>query len=293
MSGSNRRDRGALIALGLALLTIVVITWLNRPIQELRASPQGANVEQRQEDDVSRLVAAIRDFDPWADTYAQWLMAVFGVAATLISYRAIVLVDATLKANTEAVSAAREANKIAQEIGEAQVRAYLQILAAHIQIDGNAQFVRLRLDMRNSGQSPARNVEAIVEFTTFPRVDLMPFPPPHFPPIEVGFSYHDLAAGQTRDDRLTGHTGANLLKETWGENYELLMSIHARIVLFADDVFGNEITAIGHYAAAWPKDADRTAVQEMTDLGGWDSEHFRSHIVAMHRPHRMKTGGKR
>jgi len=167
MSDSHRRDRGALVALGLALTAIVLVASLNQPIKQSATSPQSAYVEQSQNDDVSRIVAAIREFNPWDDSYAQWLMAIFGVAATLISYKAVVLVRDTLDLNRRATVAAENAVKETRRIGEAQVRAYLSVIDGHFQIWGDVLFLDVRV--RNSGQSPSRHgsVEWALKYTEF------------------------------------------------------------------------------------------------------------------------------
>lgn len=96
----------------------------------------------------SHLVAA-------EDTLAQWIMALFTIAAALISYRAVVLVSRTLKANTDAVAEAREGNRIAQETALRQLRAYVQIGDVRIENFRVGEDPVLICTGRNFGQTPA------------------------------------------------------------------------------------------------------------------------------------------
>lgn len=101
----------------------------------------------------------------WRDTFAQWLMAAFGVLATGISIWAVFLLKQTLRATRDAVAEARSATTaaersvdVAQEIGKAQTRAYL---AAHKAIlhDLNAgRDFAFEIIIKNFGQTPAYKV---------------------------------------------------------------------------------------------------------------------------------------
>lgn len=223
------------------------------------------------------------------DLKAQQDMAFWALGVFVVSAISLPVSIAGLTAIFISLRHTRESIVNDRAIGEAQVRAYLQILAAHIQIDETEQYIRLRLDMGNSGQSPARNVEAVVRFSFFPNVQKMPFPPPIFPDVWATFHYHDLAAGEKRETDLRGHTAVEVPKAVWGENYERLMGVHVQVVLFADDVFDQEITAIGHFAPGGKLDEPLTESRQMTDMGGWDSQHFRTLLIAQHRPHRQKN----
>ncbi|MEZ5872707.1 MAG: hypothetical protein R3D32_12885 [Nitratireductor sp.] len=83
------------------------------------------------------------------DSLAQWIMAVFGIAATVLSAVAVVLVKKTLDATREGVSETRR-------IGQAQTRAYLFSDKASYAIrKENIQFV---IEIRNTGNSPATEI---------------------------------------------------------------------------------------------------------------------------------------
>lgn len=162
MPGSNQRDRGALVALVAALVAIVLVAFFNQPIEHSTAGQQGKNVEQPQSDDVSRLVSDIREFDPWNDTYAQWLMALFGVAATIISWRAVVYVRDTLRATNKAVKAAEDAVAETRAIGRDQSRAYVHMKSIHWSESGNN--FRFVCYVENSGETPCLrfNITAVM-----------------------------------------------------------------------------------------------------------------------------------
>lgn len=89
------------------------------------------------------------------DSLAQWIMALFTIAAAAISYRAVVLVDRTLRANTEAVEVARRANEIAQETAQRQLRAYVEIGNMRVKNFRVGEAPLLSFESRNFGQTPA------------------------------------------------------------------------------------------------------------------------------------------
>lgn len=128
MDKRNQRDRGALVALALALVAILLLALMettNQPPYEDKIQFSATNAEQ--DSDFSRPVPDSREFDPWAETYAQWLMTIFSVFATFISIWAVYLLKETLLSTREAVKAADDAVIVAREIGQSQVRAYVSV----------------------------------------------------------------------------------------------------------------------------------------------------------------------
>lgn len=156
----NKGDRGALWALGMALLAIVIIAiFVSGPGDPPNANigqPNTAHAEHRQDGDVTKLVSSTDDFRPWRDTYAQWLMAILSIAATGVSIWAVGLVRHTLAETQKATKAANETNAVTREIGEAQVRAYLSCTGAKYQLF--ADRLECTLSIVNRGQSPASNI---------------------------------------------------------------------------------------------------------------------------------------
>lgn len=102
-----------------------------------------------------------------ADGAAQWIMAVFGIVAVGVSWWAVHLVGKSLEATNEAIKAAKEANGIAQAIGEAQAKAYLSVQEAEVEIGrmdatGDTLSLTLEFTIKNSGQSPAHDIRVKV-----------------------------------------------------------------------------------------------------------------------------------
>ncbi|MEO3389151.1 hypothetical protein [Mesorhizobium sp. CAU 1741] len=105
------------------------------------------------------------------DTLAQWAMAVFSVAATVLTAVGVVLIwrtlvytrraaeaaAATVEEAKNATTAAKDAVAETRRIGEAQVRAYLGIEACTLERGTGDDFL-LKIAVKNSGQSPARDV---------------------------------------------------------------------------------------------------------------------------------------
>lgn len=103
----DKGDRGALAALGMLLLAVVVVAFIapgpRNPANGQIEQPNAASIEKRQPSDIAHPVAGAQEFHPWRDTYAQWLMALFSVAATGVSIWAVGLVRETLKATRKAI----------------------------------------------------------------------------------------------------------------------------------------------------------------------------------------------
>ena len=151
MSDSKRRDRGALIALGLSLAAIVIVVWLSQPASELAARPYLGGADYPLE---HHGPAEGRWWPELAarDTYAQWIMALLSVVATGISIWAVKLVRDTLVVTRDAVADTRQ-------IGEAQVRAYLTVSGGRYSVGMGS--TRYDIKIKNVGQSPARNVKSV------------------------------------------------------------------------------------------------------------------------------------
>ncbi|RFC68092.1 hypothetical protein DY251_07365 [Mesorhizobium denitrificans] len=93
------------------------------------------------------------------DGYPQWLMAIAALVSVGVSLWAIYLLSETLKATRDAVDSANQTVELTRDIGQAQVRAYLGIVAVaafECHLHGDLSF-QLRID--NTGLSPARNVQ--------------------------------------------------------------------------------------------------------------------------------------
>lgn len=172
MSCGNRRDRGALIALALGLFAIVATAWISNPSHNPVAAPGTGEEEQYENGDIEKLVAAVREFNPWSDSYAQWLMAVFAVAATGVSIWAVRLVRdqlaLTRQSNEAAITAAGEAvksNEIALRTAIIQQRAWITADGWDLKGVGDPtrglDAYEIAFKWRNTGSTPALSIYSI------------------------------------------------------------------------------------------------------------------------------------
>lgn len=115
-------------------------------------------IQQRSDSDNTPVITCPRDFDLMEDTLAQWLMAVFSVAAVGVSIWAVRLVNATLTTN-------RTANKIAKSVGRKQVRAYIAICDVRLHEADEGYASKIIVSYENFGQTPAKNVRSSTRFT--------------------------------------------------------------------------------------------------------------------------------
>lgn len=84
------------------------------------------------------------------DTWANWIGAVTGFAALLVSIRALYLLRGTLRATQDTV-------QVTREIGQKQVRAYLSIQSFEIKVAFKINLLG-KITIKNTGASVARNV---------------------------------------------------------------------------------------------------------------------------------------
>lgn len=175
MFGRDRHDRGALVALALALTAIVFIAWIeNRPHppshQVEAPNTQNGGGAENGDGEVVEQAAHFGLFTP-ADTYAQWIMAALSIVATGISAWAVVLLRDTLQSTRDAVRAADDAVDVTREMGIKQVRAYVFCEQVSLQWD-NDSIKRVVFIWKNSGQSPAGKVSSKTFITIVRPTDL-------------------------------------------------------------------------------------------------------------------------
>lgn len=89
-----------------------------------------------------------------------WALALLGVTAagTLIALYGLILLRRTWTEAKAATKAAQEAVVVTREIGEAQVRAYLDVKLVNVARADTGIGWAFRVKIRNSGQSPARKI---------------------------------------------------------------------------------------------------------------------------------------
>lgn len=140
----NKRDRPALIVLGLlvaSILGVAALGLVSRYAANYPAYRASQYASQASNPDAAAVASAIMDFNPWDDTFAQWVMAFAGLIATVASVWALFYLRRTLHET--------------RRIGQAQVRAYLSIASGTYSIYSG--ILILKADVRNTGSSPSRS----------------------------------------------------------------------------------------------------------------------------------------
>ncbi|MCW2308155.1 hypothetical protein [Rhodobium gokarnense] len=165
----------------MALAAIVAVVAIQTLMPERNGptapQPKSQQVERAEQHELQNLVAAIREFRPWQDSYAQWTMAVFGILATAVSALAVWLVNNTLAETRKATRAAEEAVAATREMGEAQVRAYLTTDGGRIRsgaVKGHLAF-KIEITLKNSGQSPAFGIRVSARISASNASVVLPF----------------------------------------------------------------------------------------------------------------------
>lgn len=175
------------------------------------------------------------------ETYAQWMMALAAVAALAVSVWAVVLLKSTLHATRAALTKADDANRIAREIGQAQVRAYLS--SPQIDIDFEDQkHIGVTVYYKNSGQSPAINIIASVHINVFGVVSNTDKEERTFRITEfAGMRLPDAIANQISQQKVV-YRNINLTRGN-ESCLPILRTCVLEVVLIAHDVFGEKISS--------------------------------------------------
>ena len=108
MSRSNRGDRGALVALAIVVIAVVIVALFGgagEPFNEVVGQPVSDYIKENQNADVAQLVAS--SYNPWLDSYAQWLMAALSFVGAGVSVLAVLLLRKTLHETQTATQAAQ------------------------------------------------------------------------------------------------------------------------------------------------------------------------------------------
>lgn len=124
-----------------------------------QTDPKSYREEWRNEQDL----AAQREMAKWA-----WWMLVATCLSAIITSVGIFFVAETLAATRDTLGETREANKIAREIGEAQVRAYLTFEPLSLNLiamNGVSAIPQLHFVLTNSGNSPANDITIFARCT--------------------------------------------------------------------------------------------------------------------------------
>lgn len=155
---------GLIVGVGLALLFLVWAvpdfrdpSFADKYYEQWQATTTDNPEEQ---DKTSRTwIRGLRGWVYTEDTAAQWLMALLGFSATVVSLLALIWLKATWAETKRSADAAERAADIAREIGQAQVRAYITCTGGEALIDKSSCTIALKFE--NRGQSPAFDIRVI------------------------------------------------------------------------------------------------------------------------------------
>ena len=178
-----------------------------------------------------------------SDSLANWMTAIIGIVATLVSIWAVILLKQTLLQTAAATRAAQDAVAVSRTIGEQQVRAYISATNFKAKPFVVGEVPEFTLDFRNSGQSPARRCK--VRASVFLGLGSGDHTKIRVPDPGLSYSRSEIAAGDN----------SGILRR-WGkplsaQEFELLekniLSFVLAGYLIYDDVFGKarRMTFIG------------------------------------------------
>lgn len=169
------RDRSEFVALVAVVCTVVVFliglaAGLGYPASEQKSRESYQQIQQNAEHDVFQANASPDDFNFWRDPFPQYAMAVFAAFATGASFWAIFEVRKTFKETERTAEAAIEANKIARDTANRQLRAYVGTAEISIANLAVGKVFKASIKWTNRGQTPARILRsfAAVRATTDP-----------------------------------------------------------------------------------------------------------------------------
>jgi hypothetical protein len=128
---------------------------IGRALEAPHDKPESQDEKRRADENLAAQWQMVR--------WAKW-MFVIGGAETVITLVGVILVLVTLIYSKQAAIAARDAvieaqkaTKVARDVGEAQVRAYISVKSANIYFGGDTGIPFVQITAINTGQSPARN----------------------------------------------------------------------------------------------------------------------------------------
>ncbi len=225
-----------------------------RTTEQVRRASVDANANQQetyQEDNA--LAHWARRIVSLEDTSAQWLMTIFSILAAFLLWRTL---QATQRMATDT-----------RQIGEAQVRAYLTIERVLVYLTPGDQFPFIKVMIRNSGQSPARRVRIVVKFDRTMKGDGTSVLTATVPP--VAFPESDVQAGSLTDKHFCYVQSLALDTKDFGEGFERLIMLNAKVAVFARDVFGADAMDNGYFMAGWTLAEDRNLPKDMVRFDGF------------------------
>jgi len=241
-------NRGTFFAIGLVAGVAVAVFLAMLAVPELRDPSAYYNqqiaAEQHRSDAAEnkqpnepqwwywtrRLVAA-------EDTLAQWVMAFFTAFAVILLYLTLNATRATLKAT--------------REVGNAQVRAYMNVDKVRISDFTKGHTPSVSFGLLNSGQTPARDFEIVYEIALVPTWPDMPEP---FAKLEAAFANRE-PARFSKSAIMPGRAEVSRTDEriVSAKDYSDFLQNRRTLVFIGMfrywDVFGTKQTGSFHYFA--------------------------------------------
>jgi hypothetical protein len=104
-----------------------------------------------------------------SDSLANWMTAIVGIVATVVSIWAVILLNQTLRQTAIATKAAQDAVEVTEAMGRLQTQAYVCFAGTELHFalaEGVPTHVSVRIKFKNTGQTPGRIVYASC-FVTF------------------------------------------------------------------------------------------------------------------------------
>jgi hypothetical protein len=184
------RERNAFVATGAllggsVLFAVVLSLWSGHALYDQVTSDYAQHVEDDAQGDIAR--ADTREFQFWEDTFPQYVMAAFSVAATALSGIAVLLVRDTFIQTRLTARAAIAGNRIARRSANRQLRAYVLPTAAKL-VGSTELTPNINVQFTNCGSTPAYNPRLMWaakvhnDENSLPTDDLTPKPLPTIGP---------------------------------------------------------------------------------------------------------------
>jgi hypothetical protein len=163
-------------------------------------------------------------------------------------------------------SATREGNLIARDIGEKQVRAYLDIKDVSFSVNPGTFSPGIEVFVTNSGQSPSLEVEACFRVVINGANGIES-------KFDFFFELPDIPSSGEKDRRQIN--GDVVLKNSdWGKDWENIEHVSIQTAVFAYSVFDKEISASSFHAYRWSyKTFDKAVRQGLSRLDDDSTSH--------------------
>lgn len=170
----SNSDRGKFFAIGLVVglaLSILFLLWavpeFRNPLNQIaQYQTQGGNTAKESQSNYQNEANSL-DLRPYIsreDTIAQWIMAVFTIFLTVLTFFAVWFVYRTAQFTRDTLTQAEQTNKAAwktvdetRKIGLAQTRAFIKCVGGEYNF--GPSFIEFRVDLENYGVTPATKVE--------------------------------------------------------------------------------------------------------------------------------------